>query len=936
MVCRLPCGRWCKNVWSMSRQQRAGDRAAWRIAVWAEGARRRVHACVSRLAPLFRRDPLPARPLVAVAAAFGAGAAAAGVALAQLAATASLPCWLAAVAGCGIWWQAHRRQQERLAGRALLAATFLAGAGWGAARWDLFPATDLAWQLGFSPEPVALRARIVESPRLLAPAADDQRRAAAIGPASACLVAIEELRDGDRWRAAGGRATVIVRDEPTNLAVGSRVQIFGRALRPMAALNPGEFDFAARARAERCLSIVRVDSWNCVTSLTRPPSWSLTAALDRLRTRAAAILAAGIAAERAPLAAALLLGHREALPRATADDFVLTGTIHVLAISGLHVGLLAGGLFVVFRGLLVPRAATLAMVAAVIGLYAVLVGGQTPVVRATVLVWAACLAAATRRRPATINSLAAAAIVLVAWRPAEVLAPGAQLSFLSTAVLVGMASVLPPPRPADPIERLLDRSRSPAERWLRRLASGTALLAMSGLAVWLATAPLVAARFHVVSPVAVVANVLIAPLVPLAMACGFLCLLAATCSAGLAGLFAAGCDASLAAIEGVVALAAAVPAGHAWVAGPPAWWLVGWYGLLAAAVIWLRRELLGRAATWATLAGGWVVVGLVGTAAGGLIFPPAPGLRVVAAAVGHGCGIVVRSPTGRCLLYDAGRLGSPAAAERSLSAVLWSEGITRIDTLVVSHADADHFNAVPALLERFPTGEILVPEAFLSDGSAGAADLLMAAAARGVPVRKAGAGDSFAVDPLCRVRVLHPTAGGLTARSAHGCDNASSLVLAVETAGRRLLLTGDLEGEPLAAFAASGPGDCDVLLAPHHGSLTSLPADIARATTPAVVLVSGRGGRAWPVVHDAYAAAAGPRPAQVLKTGGEGALAVTLTAGGMAVKRFVGGRWRSVPATRAQAAAGRAGLVSSQPAASSNTWLATYPASSSRTPLVKP
>lgn len=926
-------------MWRNLRQRRVDDGIAWRLAAAYAGLARRLRGSACRLQPLLRHEPLPTRPLVVVAAAAVAGAAAVGGARAHLAATIALPCWLVAVIACGCWWRARRQRQDRRAGLALVVAVFLAAAAWAAARLDLFPADDLAWHLGPSPTPVALRARIVESPRLLVPAVDDARRAAAIGPATACLVAVEEVRAGSRWRAAAGRATVVVRDEPSDLAVGSRVEILGRALRPTAALNPGEFDFAARARAERCLSIVRVDAWNCVSTLRPPGGWSPAAALDRLRSRAAAVLAAGIAAERAAVAAALLLGQRDALPRATADDFVLTGTIHVLAISGLHVGLLAGALLVVLRSLLVPRGAALAMVAAMIGLYAVLVGGQTPVVRATLMIWAACLAAAMSRRQATINALAAAALVIVAWRPAEVLAPGAQLSFLSTAVLVGVATALPSPRLADPIERLLERSRSPWERRLRRAARGTAVLAITGLAVWLASAPLVAARFHVVSPVAVVANVLIAPLVPVAMACGFLCLLAAPVSAALAGLFAAGCDASLAAIEGVVAVAAAVPAGHAWVAGPSEWWLAGWYGLFAAAVAWLRRDLLARPAAWATLAAGWAAVGLVAGAVASLAWPPPAGLRVVAAALGHGCGIVVRSPTGRCLLYDAGRLGSPAAAERSLSAVLWSEGIARIDTLVVSHADADHFNAVPSLLERFSTGEILVPEAFLASESAGAAELVAAAAARGVPVRTARAGDSLAIDPLCRVRVLHPSprpaAHGVTAMPPID-DNASSLVLAVETAGRRLLLTGDLEGEPLAAFAASGPGVCDVLVAPHHGSVTSLPADIARVTTPAVVLVSGRGGRAWPVVHDAYATAAGARPARVLKTGCEGAVAVTLTAGGVEVERFAAGRWQRVPPDPGQDVAGPAGLVSSQPAATSSTWLATYDARSTSTPLVKP
>jgi competence protein ComEC len=264
-------------------------------------------------------------------------------------------------------------------------------------------------------------------------------------------------------------------------------------------------------------------------------------------------------------------------------------------------------------------------------------------------------------------------------------------------------------------------------------------------------------------------------------------------------------------------------------------------------------------------------------------------MRAVVAALGHGCGIVVRSPTGRCLVYDAGRLGAPGAARRAMAAVLWDEGVSRIDTLVISHADADHFNAVPELLERFSVGEIVVTVAFCRSPAGGVADLRARAAARGVPIRTVRAGDSFAVDPLCRVRVLRDGAGAVVA-----ADNERSLVLAVEASGRRMLLTGDLEGPALADFVAAGPDSCDVLVAPHHGTRTSLPADIARATRPGLVLVSGVGGPAWPEVSSAYRTAAGD--AIVLKTGGEGAIAITLTAATVDVSRYSDGHWRKLPA----------------------------------------
>ena len=162
------------------------------------------------------------------------------------------------------------------------------------------------------------------------------------------------------------------------------------------------------------------------------------------------------------------------------------GLIHVLAISGLHVGLLAAGVFIVFRGLLVPGRWAAVAAAVATGLYAALVGGGTPVVRATLLVWVACLATVVTRRPATINSLAAAALVVVAWRPAEVWSAGAQLSFLSTAVLVGRGLGRPSAPGSDPIERLIERSRPPwSDRLTRPELANRRPGCRRGLAVWL-------------------------------------------------------------------------------------------------------------------------------------------------------------------------------------------------------------------------------------------------------------------------------------------------------------------------------------------------------------------------------------------------------------------------------------------------------------------
>ena len=829
-----------------------------------------------------RRDPLPSRPLVV-----GAAALVAGIGAALLLPLPATVCWAAAVIALGGWGGTIGRRPG-MAASLLLVAIAAAGAAWGTARWRWFAADDLAWSLSDRPLPVAVEGRLVAAPRPL-PRSTDPLRGGGRPPSSDCQFVITAVRDGETWRPCSGRAVLVIDGPLPRLGAGERCRVWGRALRPGQPGNPGEFDQRARARQERALSLIRVEGAGAIERLTVGGWPTLAAVLEEVRERGAASLRAHLSAERGPLAAALLLGTRETLLPEMTESFMVTGTVHILSISGLHVALLAAGLFAIARLLRLPRTAALLLVAVATGLYMILVGGETPVLRATLLVWLACLGAVCGRRAAGLNALAAVAIVVLAWHPPEILRIGSQLSFLSTAVLIGAATAVGAGRrDDDPIERLIDRSRSSLHRSIRRRARAAFDALLIGFAIWLATAPLVAAHFHVFSPAGLLLNPLIAPLVGVAMMGGFLCLLAAPVCWPIAAAGGAVCDVALAAIEIAVDLTARIPGAFHWVAGPPVWWTVGWYAGLVAMLLLLTGARLARPSVWACAAGMWAAVGL---AVGLVAVGPAPGLDVIAAAMGHGCGLVVRGPAGRCLVYDAGRLGAGVAAGRGLSALLWSEGIGRIDTLVISHADTDHFNGVPDLLERFDVGRVVVPEAFLASPAPAVAEVLARIAAARVPVSAVSAGDEIPFDPLCRVRVLHPRPGGGAGPAP--ADNETSLVVAVESAGRRVLLTGDLEGGALDRFVAADPGPCDLLVAPHHGSLASLPPALARATAPAWVIVSGAAGPRFEEVRRAYATAAGAdRPARVLRT--EGAVRVRFTAAGSEGSQFLTGRWQPV------------------------------------------
>jgi competence protein ComEC len=332
------------------------------------------------------------------------------------------------------------------------------------------------------------------------------------------------------------------------------------------------------------------------------------------------------------------------------------------------------------------------------------------------------------------------------------------------------------------------------------------------------------------------------------------------------------CDRSLAAGDAIVHWAAAWPGSHLWIAGPAGWWVAGFYALT---LVWaFARHRLPRPRGAVLILTGWSLVGLAPTLVRG---PADDALTCTFLSVGHGCAAVVESPDGKTLLYDAGRLGSPHGAAQSISAYLWSRGIRRLDAAVVSHADIDHFNGLPELLERFPIDTLYLAADVLQHPPRSAALLIAAARHAGTRLKIVAAGDALPLGRQLRASVLHPAAG----THVDG-DNANSIVLLLECHGRRLLLPGDLEGAGLARLLEQAPAEVDVLLAPHHGSPRSNPAGLADWARPRWVVVSGSAKDDSRELSQTYRA----QGARVLHTSRCGAVTITSSRGALDVSCF--------------------------------------------------
>ncbi len=539
---------------------------------------------------------------------------------------------------------------------------------------------------------------------------------------------------------------------------------------------------------------------------------------------------------------ALLIGNRSGLSRETIDHFALTGCMHLLAISGLHMGLLAlllyGMVYWLLKRcqwlLLHTNAATLALCLTfpILFGYAFIAGLNAPVFRALIMAGFFLLAVLCNRQHSLFHLLAAAALVLLTLHPLALFTVSFQLSF---AALISIALITP-------YLHALYQTKKSEER--KKLSNTILRWPLTGFLISLAatagTLPLLLYHFNRFSPIGPLMNLIVEPLLCfIALPLGLLAIPFLTVAPGSAKiLFSLGGHA-LHLANTITTRTAQFPLASIWTITPSIGEIVAYYLL----ILLICRQPQSTGKNRLLILGGFILLFLHFTA--GLYLPKIihfhqeKKARVSFLDVGKGSSTLLEFADQTTVLIDGGGSSSDRfnVGRQVIAPFLWKQRVWRINTLIITHPDSDHYNGLKFIACRFHPQNAYINDQPIQ--SHNYKTLINTIKQRQIRLTTPQSGQILHADSLCRLICIGMT--GLAKKN--DSDNNQGLVMKLDCGKKSFLFSADIE-QPSEQILLHHNRylRADVLLAPHHGSKTSCSHPFLRAVDPKLIVVSA-GGR---------------------------------------------------------------------------------------------
>lgn len=639
---------------------------------------------------------------------------------------------------------------------------------------------------------------------------------------------------------------------------------------------------------------------------------------------------------------ASLLGNKHYLDKTTAEAFREGGTFHILVISGLHITFIGGLILAICSFFTHDRRLQMLIAGSVLWLFTFSVGAETPVVRATLMFSVFLVSRVLHRSGSLLNSLAFCCVLLLVWRPSDLLSPSFQLTAVSVIAIVGISlplierlraigSWMPstmtpfPPNVSGTLRRFCEtlywndaawEIESERQIWSarifknpllkpRRIVSVIFELFLVSAIVQVCLLPFAIHYFHRISPISLFLNIWAGVVIALQSFAALIAVFAGLISRSLSWPFAKLAEV----LNWLLVVFPQTLTGYDWASfRVPIYSGTGRiYYVLFFVPIFILILLLHKWDVFSlrrpSKSSGRVTFAsaLIALVLGGIITlhpfssPRANGLLSVDFLdVGQGDSALVTFPNGQTMLIDGGGAVSyreesdgvgfepdrPRIGEMVVSEFLWEKGYSSIDYVVVSHADADHSQGLADVIRSFNVGKLYYG-AEPVDGESD--ELLIAARSRNTPMQKIGSGDSLDIGDA-KIDILWPPKSNVKTAS----DNNASLVMRLSYGERSFLFTGDVEMEAEDLIVRSGRSlRADIVKVPHHGSRTSSTRALIELTAAsyAIIPVGRRSMFGHP--HPEVVKRWGESGSEVLTSGENGTITVTTDGKSMLVKTYI-------------------------------------------------
>ncbi|MFC1807080.1 ComEC/Rec2 family competence protein [Candidatus Omnitrophota bacterium] len=321
------------------------------------------------------------------------------------------------------------------------------------------------------------------------------------------LVKSHSYKSSDSWIRLSGLSKVKIQDCEIDYSYGDTLIFLAAIKKPNRARNPGEFDYRQYLQRKKIHTILDIRSDRDATVIKQASVYSAKRYIFYVREKTQSLIRRNFSSYDAALLNAMLIGSRSNMPKHIKELFIKTQTAHILSISGLHIAIISAIIFFILKLIRIPRKIAAGLLISILIFYAVFAGARTPVVRAVIMISVYLLGYLLERDFDIYSSLSLAGIFILLLNPMQIFDAGFILSFTCVVSIVCLTPMIYKSLNLVVKNRIL--------QYILNLAIGST-------AIWIGILPLTIYYFNIVSPIAILANIIVIPLLGIMLSLGFL------------------------------------------------------------------------------------------------------------------------------------------------------------------------------------------------------------------------------------------------------------------------------------------------------------------------------------------------------------------------------------------------------------------------------